>query len=258
VPWRETPELILELVGNFEPPPERNPQKKGFVEIKPPGIRGWILKVFYNRTRQFYLLREQYSSLYTYTLMLFRVYYLALGDWMVARGLLDANEDVYYLYDEEIRKYIEGKEKGTTFKTLVQKRKEEIEHCRDAITPEIIYGDKPPPVIVHQDRKLSGTPTSRGYYTGNTKLVCGISDFQKVDKGDVLVIPHSDVGWVPLFAKAGAVVAESGGILSHSSIVAREYGIPAVVSVNGALNLRDNLVVSVDGYKGEVFVHDQE
>lgn len=258
VPWRETPGLILELIGNFEPPADRNLQRKQFAEVKPPGIRGWILKVFYNRARHFYLLREKYSSLYTYTLMLFRVYYLALGEWMVTRGVLDTCDDVYYLYDAEIRDYVAGKEKGASFKSLVRKRKEEIERCRDAITPEIIYGDMPPPVIVQQDRKLSGTPTSRGYYTGSTKLVCGISDFHKVNKGDVLVIPHSDVGWVPLFAKAGAVVAESGGMLSHSSIVAREYGIPAVVSVNGALTLRDNLVVSVDGYKGEVFVHDME
>jgi len=66
------------------------------------------------------------------------------------------------------------------------------------------------------------------------------------------------VGWIPLFTKAGAVVAESGGMLSHSSIVAREYGIPAVVSVSGVLQLEDNMVVSIDGYKGEIFVHRQE
>jgi pyruvate,water dikinase len=85
--------------------------------------------------------------------------------------------------------------------------------------------------------------------------VHGINDFHKVTNGDILVIPHSDIGWVPLFAKAGAVIAESGGMLSHSSIVAREYGIPAVVSVNGALNLADNQIISVDGYKGEIYIH---
>jgi pyruvate,water dikinase len=132
---------------------------------------------------------------------------------------------------------------------------EEMQHCKDALAPEVIYGDSPPPVVIRPDRKLSGTPTSRGYYTGKTKVVRGITDFHKVSHGDVLVIPYSEVGWIPLFAKAGAVVAESGGMLSHSSIVAREYGIPAVVSVNGALQLQDDLVVSIDGYRGEVFVH---
>ncbi len=85
-------------------------------------------------------------------------------------------------------------------------------------------------------------------------MVTGIADFARVEQGDVLTIPYSDVGWTPLFAKAGAVIAESGGMLSHSSIVAREYGIPCVVSVAGATRLEDGAMVTVDGYRGEVVV----
>jgi pyruvate,water dikinase len=58
-----------------------------------------------------------------------------------------------------------------------------------------------------------------------------------------------------LFAKAGAVIAESGGMLSHSSIIAREYNIPAVVSASGAMQLDDNTLVSIDGYRGEIMIH---
>jgi pyruvate,water dikinase len=258
VPWRETPGLILELISNFEPPKERNQERNRFEEVRGRGFRGWMLKVFYDRARQFYLLREQYSSLYTYTLMLFRVYYLTIGARMAAQGLLDSQDDIYYLYDEEIRAYVMDKRRGKLFRSAVRERKDEIDRCKDAIMPAIVYGESPPPVVVQHDQKLSGTPTSRGYYTGPVKLVRGINDFNKVNNGDVLVIPFSEVGWLPLFAKAGAVVAESGGMLSHSSIVAREYGIPAVVSVNGALYLQDNQIISIDGYKGEVFVHSYE
>jgi pyruvate,water dikinase len=187
--------------------------------------------------------------------MLFRVYYLAVADHLLNDGLLDAREDIYFLYDREIRDYVNGDNSGTGFRTLIKQRMEEMERCKDALTPEIIYGDSPPPVVIHPNKKLTGTPTSRGYYTGKTKVVRGLGDFHKLNNGDVLVIPYSDVGWIPLFAKAGAVVAESGGMLSHSSIVAREYGIPAVVSVSGALQLQDDLVVSIDGYTGEVLVH---
>jgi phosphohistidine swiveling domain-containing protein len=74
----------------------------------------------------------------------------------------------------------------------------------------------------------------------------------------VLVIPYSDVGWTPLFTKASAVIAESGGILSHSSIIAREYGIPAVVSVAGACQLADGTLVTVDGYRGKIIVHEPD
>jgi pyruvate,water dikinase len=255
VPWRETPEIILQLISTFEPVEDPIRKGKRFADVKLGGLRGQLQTVFYERARQFYLLREKYSSLYTYTLMLFRVYYLRIGKHMVDQDLLAVEDDVYYLYDEEIRAYAKATQSTESFQNLVKQRKAEIERCRDALTPEIIFGDTPPPLVIERDQKLTGTPTSRGYHTGTARLVRGINDFSKVVKGDVLVIPYSDVGWVPLFAKAGAVVSESGGMLSHSSIVAREYGIPAVVSVNGALQLQDHQTISVDGYKGEVFIH---
>jgi phosphoenolpyruvate synthase/pyruvate phosphate dikinase len=104
------------------------------------------------------------------------------------------------------------------------------------------------------EEKLVGVPTSRGYYSGPVKVVSRMEDSGKVQSGDVLIIPYSDVGWTPLFARAGAVIAESGGMLSHSSIIAREYNLPAVVSVQDAHCLRDDMLVSVNGFTGEVTV----
>jgi pyruvate,water dikinase len=118
--------------------------------------------------------------------------------------------------------------------------------------PDTIFGEKAPPLEPSQGEELLGVPTSRGHYTGPARILQGIGDFSKVQDGDVLVIPYSDVGWTPLFAKAGAVVAESGGMLSHSSIIAREYGIPAVVSVAGACQIEEGKMVSVDGYRGTI------
>jgi len=100
-----------------------------------------------------------------------------------------------------------------------------------------------------------GTPTSRGRCRGPVRVVQGIQDFSKVRQGDVLVIPTADVGWTPFFARAGAVIAESGGMLSHTSIVAREYAIPAVVSVPNASRLADDTVLTVDEYRGIITVH---
>ena len=90
------------------------------------------------------------------------------------------------------------------------------------------------------------------------KVVRSTEDFNAVQPGDVIAIPYSDVAWTPLFARAGAVVAEAGGMLSHSSIVAREYGIPCVVSVNGACSPPEKSIVYVDGYQGEVTIVSQE
>lgn len=258
IPWRETPELILELIRNFEIDKDKTNHKIKYQDVKLSGMSGWLFRIFYKRARLFYVFREKYSSLYTYTLMLFRVYFLAISDRMVAQGLLDSREDIYFLQEEEILNYIRDDNTGKQLKQRIQLRREEMDHCKDAIIPEIIFGDTPPPVIRKSEQKLVGTPTSRGYYTGKTKVIRGIGDFHKLNHGDVLVIPYSDVGWIPLFSKAGAVVAESGGMLSHSSIIAREYGIPAVVSVNGALQLKDDLTISIDGYKGEVYLSNSE
>jgi len=71
-------------------------------------------------------------------------------------------------------------------------------------------------------------------------------------EGDVLAVPYSDVAWTPLFARAGAIIAEAGGILSHSAITARELGIPAVVSVPGACDLPDGTRIRVDGLEGRI------
>jgi pyruvate,water dikinase len=110
-------------------------------------------------------------------------------------------------------------------------------------------------VDTSQSEKLIGIPTSSGYYSGPISVVQGLEDMDKVQPGDVLVIPYSDVGWSPLFTRANAVIAEAGGILSHSSILAREYQIPAVVSVTEAMRLPDRMIVTVDGYRGEIILH---
>jgi pyruvate,water dikinase len=123
--------------------------------------------------------------------------------------------------------------------------------------PTLIYGDQPLPLDTPAEDTLRGTPVSGGRYVGPVRVVAGMRDFDKVRSGDVLVIPYSDAGWTPLFVKAGAVVAESGGMLSHSAIVAREYGIPGVVSVPGACRIQDDAVVTVDGYQGTVSFHER-
>ncbi len=255
-PWRETPDLILKIITDYPHASAASGEPRlRFEDLPVKGLQKRILAHLYHKARQFRLYREMHSSLFTYTLMLFRGHYLALGDHLVRRGALASRQDIFYLYDGEVRSLVAGQVSGEDFPAQVLQRQAEMEACRDVLLPEVIYGDTPPPIIAPGDEKLTGTPTSRGYYTGKVKIVRSISDFPKLAAGDVLVIPYSDVGWTPLFARAGAVIAELGGILSHSSIIAREYNIPAVVSVAGAMQLSDNTTVTIDGYKGEITVH---
>ncbi|MEV4099308.1 PEP/pyruvate-binding domain-containing protein [Nonomuraea sp. NPDC049649] len=100
---------------------------------------------------------------------------------------------------------------------------------------------------------LNGTPGSRGSATGAARIVRGPGDFARVRPGDILVCPYTDPAWTPLLRIAAGVVTETGGVLSHAAIVAREYGIPAVLGVRGAMDgLRDGALITVDGNAGTV------
>ena len=100
---------------------------------------------------------------------------------------------------------------------------------------------------------LVGTAASPGAATGPARVVAGPADFKRLREGDILVCRATDPAWTPLFALAAGVVAETGGRLSHAAIVAREYGIPAVLGVPGAtVRIADGARISVDGTAGRV------
>lgn len=250
-PWREDPDLVVRMIADHRPP---EPPKFGSTEIEK-ALRGPFSRLSLRRARRFRIYRQQVSSLYTYGYGLFRDVFFELGDRFVARSLLDDRDDILYLYLDEVRGAVAGADMD--LRSLAGERRREMKAVEDAPLPTIIFGDDAPPVYDETGSRLKGTPTSRGYYRGPVTVVRDPANADRLRNGDVLVIPYSDVGWTPLFARAGAVVSGSGGILSHSSIIAREYGIPAVVSVPGALDIPDGAVVAVDGYKGEVTIQEE-
>lgn len=100
---------------------------------------------------------------------------------------------------------------------------------------------------------ITGTPASAGTHTGPVRIVKDESEFSKIRAGDVLVCPITSPVWSVLFPGIGALVTDTGGILSHPAIIAREYGIPAVVATGNATELlQDGQIVSVDGTAGNV------
>lgn len=106
-----------------------------------------------------------------------------------------------------------------------------------------------------QWRGVAGSP---GVATGIVRIVRGPHEFEKLQRGEILVAPLTNPVWTPLFALAGGIVTQVGGILSHGAIVAREYGIPAVMAIHDATNLfQDGQRVTVDGNKGIVYAETQ-
>ncbi len=250
IPWREVPDLIRRMIVQ-QKAVNNEQQSQRFKDLKLPWIHRILIGIVFRRTSRFAVDREKISSMYTYGYGQFRTCFLRLGEQLARQGVIDDREDVYYLYLSELSELV-GNKQPSPQKALVSSRRQAIEYYREAVLPEIILGNEQPPVMTIVKGALHGIPTSIGTYSGPARVVHGIEDFEKIQEGDVLIIPFADVGWTPLFAKAGAVVSESGGMLSHTSIVAREYRIPAVVSVAGACRLEDGSQITVNGYNGDV------
>ena len=254
-PWRENRDSIISMIVNYTQRKDTTSHKVHFSNLKISSMKKMLLRPLYQRARKFLYYREAVGFLYTYGYGLFRPYFLALGDYFFLNGCMNSKDDIFYLSFPEIQALVKDESQGSNYRNIIIQRKKEMEEYGNISLPHIIYGDKQPPITRHTGNTLTGIPTSKGIFEGKAKVIHGVADFNKLSDGDVLIIPFSDVGLTPLFTKAGAIVAESGGFLSHSSIIAREYEIPAVVSVPEACQIEDNTTVTVDGYKGEISIH---
>jgi phosphoenolpyruvate synthase/pyruvate phosphate dikinase len=145
---------------------------------------------------------------------------------------------------------------------VAERRREHVR--RQAIRPPRVVG-KPKPESSEPDRfdggrfapdadgTLRGTGASAGVVRGPARVVNGPDDFERVRRGDIIVAPASNPGWVPLFSIAAGFVTDTGGVLSHAAVVAREFGLPAVVGLGDATTrIPDGRIVEIDGAAGLV------
>jgi phosphoenolpyruvate synthase/pyruvate phosphate dikinase len=137
-------------------------------------------------------------------------------------------------------------------RSLVARRKAKRESLanKPMVDPRLLTTSS---VQTGEDVLLNGTSGSPGIAHGPAKIVHDVSEFGKLQAGDVLVAPVTNPAWTPLFQRAVAVVVDTGSSASHAAIVAREYGIPAVMgTMNGTKELKDGQWIEVDGSRGLV------
>lgn len=256
--WKENTEHVIKMITNYRQTSlqKRNIEKEKLNNNHSAIHKGLFLKFFYKNAIQYQIYREKVNSLYVYGYSMFRPYFLHLADLFKGNGYIQDVSDIFYLTFEEIRNIVALKTMPEELKTCIEQKKQQLLQWQNIDLPEIIIGEEmPPPSVPNRTSPvLKGVAASKGYFEGRIKKVKGINDFSGIKRGDVLVIPHSDISWTPIFSKAKAVISESGGILSHCAIVAREYNIPAVVSVPHALQIPEDALVVVDGYKGEILI----
>jgi pyruvate,water dikinase len=206
------------------------------------------------RARQLSGLRELPKFYLVLTLAAMHRQLSLVGAELAGSGAIGAADDVFFLDFDELRVGL----RGADLKAIVRDRRRlyALELRRRRI-PRLLLSDGTDVEAAWMAKSptpgaLAGTPASAGTATGKVRVVLDPVGAH-LEPGEILVVPSTDPGWTPLFMTAGALVMEMGGVISHGAVVAREYGIPAVVGVPDATTrLRTGQIVTVDGAAGTV------
>ncbi|WP_437948523.1 PEP/pyruvate-binding domain-containing protein [Sorangium sp. So ce296] len=169
---------------------------------------------------------------------------------LVERGHLPSPDDVFYLTEAEVRAWLTGEAPPLDeVKRLVQRRRATygVVNARWQRTAFEMGGGGAP------GDELRGVGASSGVVRGKARIVRDAREFERVKAGEILVCRYTNPAWTPLFTLAAGVVTDTGGAVSHAAIVAREYGIPAVLGAAGATErIADGQEILVDGTEGRV------
>ncbi|MCG8352657.1 MAG: PEP-utilizing enzyme [Chloroflexales bacterium] len=190
--------------------------------------------------------------------------YAELGRRWAERGWLNTAEDIFFLLHREIEAVVAANDPAALhepLQTLVVKRRKAYDFWCMVNPPEALDAEGRPlvdpvsPGATSDDAVLQGIPASGGLARGVARLVQDPRDAARLQPGDILITRSTDPGWTPVFPLVSGLVLEMGGQLSHGAIVAREYGVPAVVNVYGALSrISDGALITVDGTQGLVYL----
>ncbi len=219
-------------------------------------------------------------------LALVRYAALEAGRRLATRGTLDLPEDVFHLTTDEAAAALESRRPLTDMRDAALRERGQrawaiahpgplsygldpgepprftlLTHAeRTPTEAEMLMGELIMPIVTvsaeGEDGVLHGTPASAGRVTGTARIIHSEADFHVLEPGDIVVCPGTRPSWSVIFPMIGGLVADAGGALSHPAIIAREYGIPAVVAAVGATDaIHDGEVITVDGSEGTVRRH---
>lgn len=181
------------------------------------------------------------------------------GERLVAEGIVDSSDDVWFLRKDELFAALDG----DSIEVDIAARRAEFKHHAAMDAPPVLTsdGEAPSADIEREDvpeDALVGTGVSGGVVEGVARVVHDPAE-ETIETGEILIAPSSDPGWTPLFLNAAGIVVEVGGRLSHGALVAREYGLPGVVSVPEATRrIETGQSIRIDGSQGTVELLEEE
>jgi pyruvate,water dikinase len=267
--WRETPAMLWQMVGrlagqeqpSFTDAAERQRVALATVRSHLRPVRRMRFNRLLTATLKYLDLRERVSQLISEDAHLMRRVYLALAEKLTAQGKLAQCDDIFFLAHNDVEGLARGTMSAEEAKRLVAARQFELAKDAGFDPPEVMRGGVSARRRgnVEEEKSsdvLTGISGSAGVVEGRARIVRDPSLAPRdLSRSDILIVPFTDVGWTPLLAGIGGIVAETGGQLSHTAIVAREYGLPAVVSVKRATQrVREGQLLLVDGGEGRVYL----
>lgn len=266
--WREDPTYLFNIIkssidtADLEKIHEQQKAKVGeaWQEIKQrvPFYRRALINYLLKLVLKDSAFREMCKSELVKLLGARRIIIQEVGRRLAERGIILSPSDIYHCAWSEIYSILNRSWGGGGLDVLVAERKIRQKEMAEHLPPDTIIDEVPcfaEPIVGATGDVLMGVGVASGRASGEAKLIFDPNEGGGLRSGDVLVAPSTDPAWTPLFLKVAAIVMQTGAPFSHGSIVAREYGVPAVVNVPGVMKIiKDGQAITVDGDKGEIYL----
>ena len=253
--WRDKPAIPRQMFARFFFDAHGSNKIKTAALNSPQSIKAKIVQKRLN-------LKGAVAEIYNQLLANLRWSFLALAKQWLATGLIQDEAEIFLLKLEEVVAIAEGK--GDTLpmplSPLIEQRQQQWSN-EQALTPvpSLVYGQPDSSgwtkntLILDSQTRFRGIGASGGQIEGVVKILSNLQNSPAIDNNTIIVVPYTDAGWSPILARAGGLVSEVGGRLSHGAIVAREYNIPAVMDVAHATEVfRDGQRIRINGHTGIV------
>jgi len=225
-------------------------------------LRPKIFHFALNLTHIYTPLRESTKFYYLLEVEQLRRFVLELGARLTSNKYkcLTNKNDIFFLFSNELQKIVQKKQSSRQIKQIIAERKMDYLVKKRIPVPSVIFRDSLQCIGTEPESEaaevLSGTGVSKGKVTGIARIIKHPSQIGTLNYGEILVAPTTDPGWTPVFFIVRALVMDTGNALSHGAVLAREYGLPAVVNVPGATKIIANgRKITVDVEQSKVYLH---
>lgn len=256
--WRDDPRpLVRSIQTAISNRPVGNGHRASKTEETKVPLDKRVPKWLIRYTRSTVRHRERSKSMMISVVDEFKGAYRRLAQLLVAKGMLDDEALIYFLTHKEIGQIVDDAHQGLRRKAIARRRSfgryQSLEFDDVSIGP-------PRPIELssdemQSDEALHGRPASHGRAEGFARVVRTLDEAAAIEAGDILVAPVTDVGWTPYFGLIGGLATDVGSPISHGAVVAREYGLPAVVNLRRATRaIKTGDRVLIDGTRGTLRV----